>query len=62
MDWEDVRTKAKPVPALGEPLAALSLAELEARIALLSLEIERVEAELAAKRAHESAAAALFQR
>lgn len=62
MDWDDLRPKPKPAMTIGEPLAQLGIAELEARIAALKQEIERVEAELKAKRTHESAAAALFKR
>jgi uncharacterized small protein (DUF1192 family) len=47
---------------VGEPLASFSIADLEARIAALTGEIERVQAELRAKRAHEAAAAAVFKR
>ena len=65
MDWDDDRPKP-PKPAapltVGEPLAAFSIAELEARIAALTQEIERVREELRTKRAHEAAAAALFKR
>lgn len=62
MDWDDMRPKPKPAMTIGEPLTSLGIAELEARIVVLKQEIERVEAELKAKRAHESAAAALFKR
>ena len=62
MDWDDLRPQPKPAISIGEPLANLAIAELEARIVALCLEIQRVETELAAKRAHESAAAALFKR
>ena len=62
MDWDDLKPKPKPGVTLGEPLANLAIAELEARIAALRQEIVRVEAELKAKRAHESAAAELFTR
>ena len=62
MDWDE----QKPAPAkaitVGEPLGNLSIAELEARITALTREIERVRQELAAKRAHEAAAAAVFKR
>jgi uncharacterized small protein (DUF1192 family) len=65
MDWnEDTprpRQPAAPI-TVGEPLATFSIAELEARIAALTVEIERVSEELRAKRAHEAAAAALFKR
>jgi uncharacterized small protein (DUF1192 family) len=62
MDWDDLKPKPKPTMTIGEPLANLGIGELEARILALKSEIARVEAELAAKRAHESAAAALFKR
>ena len=61
MDWDDVRPKPAGI-TVGEDLKKLSVAELEARIAALKAEIERVEAELQAKRAHEAAAAAIFKR
>jgi uncharacterized small protein (DUF1192 family) len=47
---------------VGEPLGSFSIAELEARIAALTAEIERVHQELQAKRTHEAAAAAVFKR
>ncbi len=62
MDWDDIRPKAAKAITLGEELASLSVAELDARIVALQKEIARVEAERAAKKAHEAAAAALFKR
>jgi uncharacterized small protein (DUF1192 family) len=62
MDWDDVRPVAQKSVAVGENLETLSVAELEHRIAAFTAEIERVSAELAKKRAHESAAAALFKK
>ena len=62
MDWDDIRPKAAKAITLGEELASLSVAELDARIAALQQEIARVEAERPAKKAHEAAAAALFKR
>jgi uncharacterized small protein (DUF1192 family) len=65
MSWDDDRPRpVKPAAAItvGEPLANLSIAELEARIAALTAEIERVRTELRAKQAHEAAAAALFKK
>lgn len=47
---------------VGEPLAALSIDELETRIVLLEAEILRLEAAIAAKRSTEDAANALFRR
>lgn len=62
MDWDDIRPKpAVKAAALGEDLSLYSIAELEFRIQALRAEIERVEAELAAKRRHEAAASALFK-
>ncbi|HEX5959216.1 MAG TPA: DUF1192 domain-containing protein [Hyphomicrobiaceae bacterium] len=64
MDWDDDKPgPAKPAAAMavGEPLSNLSIAELEARIAALTQEIERVRQELSAKRTHEAAASALFK-
>ncbi|MGE0024826.1 MAG: DUF1192 domain-containing protein [Hyphomicrobium sp.] len=63
MDWDDLKPPPKPATAsVGENLETLSVAELEQRIAAFAAEIARVEAELARKRAHESAAAALFRK
>jgi uncharacterized small protein (DUF1192 family) len=62
MDWDEVKPKPAKVITLGEDLTTLSVAELDARIAALAGEIERVKAELQAKKAHEAAAAALFKR
>jgi uncharacterized small protein (DUF1192 family) len=65
MDWNDdaPRPRQPAVPiTVGEPLGTFSIEELEARIAALTAEIERVSEELRAKRAHEAAAAALFKR
>ena len=62
MDWDDIRPKAAKAITLGEELASLSMAELDARIAALQQEMARVEAERAAEQAHEAAAAALFKR
>jgi uncharacterized small protein (DUF1192 family) len=63
MDWDDLQPK-KPTRqvTVGEDLSTLSQAELEARIATLTGEIERVQAELRAKKAHEEAAASIFKR
>lgn len=60
MDWDEVRPKAVGL-TIGDNLETLSVAELEARIAALTAEIERVAGEAAKKRAHEAAAAALFK-
>lgn len=62
MDWDEVRPKAANTITIGEPLHNLSVSDLEERLAALREEIGRVERELAAKRAHSEAAAALFKR
>ena len=62
MDWDDMVPKPKPQAAIGDPLATLSIDELQARIAALEGEIVRVRAEIEKKQAHEAAAAALFKR
>ncbi len=62
MDWDDAKPTAAKVAGIGDTLETLSVAELEQRIGALAAEIERVKAELARKRAHESAAAALFKK
>ena len=62
MDWDDLKPKPAKGITLGESLESLSIAELEARVAALREEIERVQKEAAAKKAHEEAAASIFKR
>jgi uncharacterized small protein (DUF1192 family) len=62
VDWDDLKPKPAKGITLGEDLTTLSVGELEARIAALHGEIKRVQGELAAKKAHEAAAAAIFKR
>jgi len=62
MDWDEIRPKPGSTITVGEPLHALSVSDLEERLAALRAEIERVEQEIAGKRAHEQAASALFKR
>jgi uncharacterized small protein (DUF1192 family) len=62
MDWDDLTPKPKRSVAIGDDLATLSVSELTQRIADLQQEIERVKAELSAKKAHEAAAASVFKR
>jgi uncharacterized small protein (DUF1192 family) len=62
MDWDEVRPKAAKAASIGESLETLSVAELEARIQAFEAEIARTRDELAKKKAHENAAAALFKR
>ena len=55
MDWDEIAPKKpKTNAAVGDSLATLSVAELEARIADFEREIERVKVELEAKRKHEA--------
>jgi uncharacterized small protein (DUF1192 family) len=58
---DEPRKKQKP-HEIGQDLALLSAGDLSERIALLRAEIERLEAELAAKSATKTAAEALFRR
>jgi len=62
MDWDEARPAPARAITVGEALGTLSIAELEARIVALTREIERVREEVARKRAHETAAAAVFKR
>ena len=62
MDWDELKPKPPKAVTVGEDLKTLSVGELEARIVTFTAEIERVKAELQAKKAHEAAAAALFKR
>ena len=49
MDWDELKPKPAKGITLGEPLDSLSVGELEARIAALEAEIERVKDNLAAQ-------------
>jgi uncharacterized small protein (DUF1192 family) len=62
MEWDDAKPSPPKGVTVGDDLKRLSRAELEARIAILGAEIERVRAELAAKEMHEAAAASIFKR
>jgi uncharacterized small protein (DUF1192 family) len=61
MDWDDLQPRAPKGVTVGDDLRSLSQAELEARIAQLAAEIERVKVELNTKKVHEAAAAAVFK-
>jgi uncharacterized small protein (DUF1192 family) len=54
--------KPKPSIVIGEDLSALSVFELEARIAALEAEIARTKVSLAARAGTKSAADAFFKR
>ncbi len=62
MDWDEITPRPVTGIVVGESLATLSVAELQARIKDLEREIERVKAELDVKQRHESAASAIFKR
>jgi uncharacterized small protein (DUF1192 family) len=58
---DDGKAKASVTHEIGQDLSALSLHELDARVALLKAEIERLAAARAAKEAAMGAAAGLFK-
>lgn len=58
---EDDRPRPKITHELGQELSLLSVDDIEARIALLTAEIERLKADAAKKRASRDAAAAFFK-
>ena len=59
---EDDRPRPKITHEIGQNLDLLSVAELEARIALMKGEIARLEADIARKRSSRSAADQVFKR
>jgi uncharacterized small protein (DUF1192 family) len=58
---DERRLKPKAEHELGQDLSPISIDELEARIAALNVEIARIEAEMARKRAVKSVAADYFK-
>lgn len=60
--FDDEPKKLKRVHEIGQDLSLLSVGELEERIAQLSAEIGRLEAELRSKGSSKAAAEALFRR
>lgn len=61
--FDDDRPKPKPpVHEIGQPLDRLSIAEIDARVAILKDEIARLEAAKAAKGSVRDAAESLFRR
>lgn len=58
---DDERPRKVAGHEIGQDLSLLSVAELDARIALLAAEIERLREALAKKRASKDAAAAFFK-
>lgn len=61
MDSEEDRKPKKPEVLIGEDLAAISVAELERRIEILSSEIERLKAAIAEKKKSLQAANSVFK-
>jgi uncharacterized small protein (DUF1192 family) len=61
MDWDDVRPKSQGGFTIGCPLDNMSVDELQETIGALKKEIERLEAELASKRARAAVASELFK-
>ncbi len=59
---DDDRPKKKIVHEIGQDLTLLSVEELSARVQLLHDEINRLEADMASKRASRSAADQFFKR
>ncbi|MET0599446.1 MAG: DUF1192 domain-containing protein [Mesorhizobium sp.] len=60
--FDDEPKKPARAHEIGQDLSLLSVGELEARIAILAAEIERLEVELKAKDSTRTAAEALFRR
>jgi len=59
---EELPKRKKTVHEVGEDLAKLSVDELEERIGILAAEIDRLKAEIEAKRASAQAAQSIFKR
>jgi uncharacterized small protein (DUF1192 family) len=62
IDPEDDRPKKKVAHEIGQDLSLLSVGELAERVNLLKDEIGRLEAEMARKRASQTAADAFFKK
>jgi|CXWK01.1.fsa_nt_gi uncharacterized small protein (DUF1192 family) len=60
--FDDEPTKRMKIHEIGQDLEALSVGDLKERISQLRAEIDRLEAELAAKGSTKAAAEALFRR
>ena len=58
---DERRSKPKTEHELGQDLSPISIDELEARIAILNVEIARIEAEITRKRIVKSVAADVFK-
>ena len=60
--FEDDKPKKKTSHEIGSDLSMLSVDELKARVGFLKAEIERIEAEIAAKSSSRNAAEGLFRK
>ncbi len=58
---EDDKPKKKRAHEIGQDLAALSISELEERIAILRSEIGRLEESIAAKKSSQTVASSFFK-
>lgn len=61
MDWDEPRKPTAAPVTVGEPLDHLSIADLDARVAMLEAEIVRVRSEAERKRRQADAAKSLFK-
>ncbi len=61
MDWDELEPKKKAAIEIGEDLSSLSVEDLNSRIQLLEDEIERVRAEISARKSTQSAAEDVFR-
>jgi uncharacterized small protein (DUF1192 family) len=61
MDLDDLKPKKILGPTFGETLEPLSLADLEARLALIDVERKRIETEIEARKASRRAAEGFFK-
>ena len=60
--FDDDKPRPKPAHELGSDLSALSVDELERRVGVLTAEIDRLKAEIAAKSSSRNAAENFFKR
>lgn len=61
MDWDEAAHRTVKGITTGQALDTLSIGELEERVAMLAIEIDRHRAEIVRKRAQADAAASIFK-
>ncbi len=61
MDWDEATHRPVKGITTGQALDTLSIGELEERVAILAIEIDRHRAEIVRKRAQADAAASIFK-